>query len=65
MSPGITISIHFWRGFGGDVQRDLFFWRYRFGVLTLTVERTDALTSYRKLRLSIERAVERADSEGR
>lgn len=64
MSPGITISIHFWRGFGPDTQCDLYYWqRFRLGFVTVSLDRTDTLTAYRKLRVSIERAVERADME--
>lgn len=63
MSPGITVSLHWWRGWGRDTQRDLFWWHLRLGFLTISLDRTDTLTAYRKLRVSIERAVERADME--
>lgn len=66
MSPGITLSLHWWRGIGADRQADLFYWqRVRLGFVTVALERTDTLTAYRKLRIAIERAVERADMEGR
>jgi hypothetical protein len=58
MSPGITVSLHLWRGIGGDVQRELFSWRYRFGFVTVAIERTDILAAYRKLRIVIEERVE-------
>lgn len=65
MSPGITLSLHWWRGCGPDIQRDLFWWRYRLGFLTVAVERADLLSAYRKLRTAIERAVDQANVEGR
>lgn len=64
MSPGITFSLHWWRGFGPDIQRDLFWWRYRLGFATVAVERADTLAAYRKLRIAIEQRVRR-DEEGR
>lgn len=61
MSPGITISIHFWRGFGPDTQRDLFYWqRLRLGFLTIAIERRDPLAAYRKLRAASSAVVESA-----
>lgn len=71
MSPGITIFLHLWRGIGGDAQRDLFWWRYRLGFVTLAVEHADTLTAYRKLRVTIEERVAadearvRRNAEGR
>jgi len=64
MSPGITLSVHWWRGWGQDQQRDLFWWRYRLGFLTVALERADTLTAYRKLRVAIEARIRR-DEEGR
>lgn len=57
MSPGVTLSVHLWRGCGGDTQRDLFLWRWRLGFATVAVERTDVLTAYRKLRGTVVDAV--------
>jgi hypothetical protein len=57
MSPGITLSLHRWRGIGGDVQPDLFFWRYRFGLLTIAIERTDTYRAYRGMRQAAEDAL--------
>lgn len=53
MSPGISFTLHWYRGFGGDIQRDLFVWRYRLGFLTLAIERADILAAYRKLRAAV------------
>jgi hypothetical protein len=50
---GITISAHGWRGFGRDQQEDLFVWRCRFGVLTVSLDKADLFAAYRKLRASI------------
>jgi hypothetical protein len=58
MSPGITLTAHLWRGIGEDAQRDLFFWRYRLGFVTVAVERQDVLAAYRLLRGVIEQRVE-------
>lgn len=57
MSPGITLSVHWWRGWGLDQQRDLFWWRYRLGFLTVALECADTLSAYRKLRVAIEARV--------
>ena len=59
MSPGISLSVHLWRGFGFDAQQDLFFWwRFRLGFLTVAVERVDVLEAYRKLRKAIAERIE-------
>lgn len=58
MSPGISVSLHFWRGCGPDIQRDLFVWRYRLGLLTLSVERADVLAAYRKIRAAAQEALD-------
>lgn len=65
MSPGISLSLHWYRGFGLDAQQDLFFlWRFRLGFVTVALERVDWLTAYRKLRADIVARVEH-DREGR
>ena len=64
MNPAISLSLHWYRGFGPDIQRNLFWWHFRLGFLTLAVERVDVLDSYRKLRSTIENAVVDV-SEGR
>jgi hypothetical protein len=58
MSPGISVSIHFWRGIGRDIQPDLFFARIRLGFVTLAVERGDLWKAYWKLRKAIAERVE-------
>jgi hypothetical protein len=72
MNPGITLSVHFWRGFGGDAQSDLFYWRrFRLGFVTLAAERQDPLRAYRGIRQAAEDALNqlnrrvRRDMEGR
>lgn len=57
MNPGINIGLHYWRGIGPSVEPDLFFWEWRFGILTLTVERNWPLERYRKLRGTIRDAL--------
>lgn len=58
MSPGIDLSLHFWRGIGPDREPDLFVWRYRFGIATIGIERVSLLEAYRTLRSRIKRAIE-------
>lgn len=71
MNPGISISIHLWRGIGADTQGDLFVCRYRLGYLTLAVERQDPLRAYRSIRQIAETTLEalnrrvRREMEGR
>ena len=57
MKPGITLSLHLWRGIGPDVQRDLFWARYRLGFVTLAIERNDTLVAYRILKAAIEERI--------
>ena len=71
MNPGVSISIHFWRGIGADLQRDLFWCRYRLGFVTIAVQRQDPLRAYRGIRQAAESALDklnrrvRQDLEGR
>lgn len=71
MSPGITLSLHWYRGFGEDIQRDLFWWRYRLGFVTVALERQDTLRAYWKLWNAIDERIRRdaarirCDQEGR
>lgn len=64
MSPGISLSLHWWRGWGQDQQPDLFVWRFRLGFVTLAIERVDLLQAYRKLRKAIADRIEH-DRRGR
>jgi hypothetical protein len=57
MSPGISLSLHWWRGFGPDAQGDLFWWRYRLGLMTVSVEGRDPWAIYQKLRATVEQRV--------
>ncbi len=64
MSPGFSLGFHCWRGIGSDREPDLFVWRYRFGVLTVSVERVSLLETIRQLRRTIREALE-ITGEGR
>jgi hypothetical protein len=58
MSPGITLSLHWWRGIGGDLmQGDLFMTRVRLGFATLQIESDDWLPRFRKMRAEIQKAI--------
>jgi hypothetical protein len=59
MSPGIQIEFHVWRGIGPTVQRDLFFYGWRFGFLTLSICRVCVIDSYAKLRAAVVERVEK------
>ena len=63
MTGSIGISLHMWRGVGPDVEPDLFVFRFRLGFITVSVCRASLLEAYRKLRRTIERAID--DTEGR
>ena len=58
MSPGVGFTLHYWRGIGPDREPDLFVWRYRFGIATVCIERVSLLEAYRKLRRTIEQALD-------
>jgi hypothetical protein len=64
MSPGISASVHWWRGWGRDQQEDLFWWRYRLGFVTVAIERRDLFAAYQKLRETIVETIRR-DEEGK
>jgi hypothetical protein len=57
MSPGISLELHWWRGIGPTVQRDLFFYGFRFGFLTLSICRVCVIDSYKILREAIDSRV--------
>ena len=63
MSPGVSVSLHWWRGIGPDVQLSLFYMGLRLGFVTVSFERDWMLAAYRKLRATIETRVER-DQQG-
>jgi hypothetical protein len=64
MSPGINLSLHWWRGIGPDVQLSLFYIGLRLGFVTVSFERDWVLAAYRKLREAAAERV-RLDGEGR
>lgn len=53
MSPGVFLSVHWWRGCGLDRQLDLFHFALRLGVVTIGVEREPLLAAYRRLREAV------------
>lgn len=70
MNRSLAVSFHAWRGIGPDVEQDLFYWRIRFGFMTLMFCRTSVLAKYRevkaeaaKLRESIVDAIRRAEGQ--
>lgn len=56
MNRSLAISFHAWRGIGPDVEPDLFFWRWRFGFVTLTVCRVCVLAAYWETKSALARA---------
>lgn len=54
MSPGLSVELHWWRGIGPTVQRDLFFYGFRLGFVTLSICRVCVIDSYAKLREAVE-----------
>lgn len=68
MNPGLTLSLHWWRGFSLSPEPTLFWVEFRLGFVTVSLERTWPLAAYRKLRVTMQEAVvrmERGDEEGR
>lgn len=57
MSPAVTLSLHWWRGLGPDVQLNLWYFGFRLGFVTLSVERESVLAAYRKLLDAVQRRV--------
>jgi len=57
MSPGISLSLHWWRGIGPDIEPDLFLFRYRFGIFTVSVCKVCLLDRYRFLRATMQERV--------
>lgn len=53
MSPGITFSLHWWRGIGPDAQLDLLVCRYRFGFVSATAEGDDPFKGIEKIRADL------------
>lgn len=64
VSPAITLSVHWWRGIGPEVQANLFFYGYRLGFLTLSIERDSVLEAYRLMRRALAERIAK-DEEGR
>lgn len=61
MSPGITLELHWWRGYGPTVQHDLFFYGWRFGFFTLSFCKVCLIESYAKLRETAVTALDRLE----
>lgn len=64
MNPGITLSLHWWRGLSLSPEPTLFWLEFRLGFVTLSVERAWPLAAYRKLRAAMVEAVARAERDG-
>lgn len=58
MSPAISISLHWWRGTGADVQLSLFYHAVRFGFFTVSFERDWLFQHYQITRAAMEKRVE-------
>lgn len=63
MSPGIALELHWWRGIGPAVQRDLFFYGFRLGIVTISVCRVCVIDSYSKVRGAVVDAVRKAEGD--
>lgn len=64
MNPGLTLSLHWWRGCSFTPEPTLFWLEYRLGFVTLSVERAWPLAAYRKLRVTMQEAVARMERDG-
>ena len=64
MSPGITLELHAWRGIGPTVQRNLFWYGYRLGFLTLAICKHCVIDRYAALRKVVEKSVEQSKRSG-
>lgn len=64
MSPGLSFSVHLWRGVGPDREPDLFVWRWRFGLLTVSLDRMSLLARFRELQALVDEYTRRS-MEGR
>lgn len=62
MNPGITLGLHWWRGFSLTPEPTLFWLEFRLGFVTLTVERTWPLAAYRTLRAAMVERVEKDEA---
>jgi hypothetical protein len=64
LSPAVTLSVHWWRGIGPEVQANLFYFGFRLGFATISVERESVMAAYRVLRDAMAERVAH-DREGR
>lgn len=64
MNPGLTISLHWWRGFSLSPEPTLFWLEFRLGFVTVSVERAWPLAAYRKLRATMVEVVALAERDG-
>jgi hypothetical protein len=64
LSPAITLSVHWWRGIGPETQANLFYYGFRLGFVTVSVERESLLEAYRRLRRALAERIAK-DEEGR
>ena len=59
MSPGLSIELHWYRGFGPTVQRNLLFYSFRFGFLTIAICKFCVIDRYAMLRKTAEQILEK------
>ena len=60
MTGSLGFILHWWRGIGPDVEPDLFFWRWRVGIVTVTVCRVCVLAKYQDTKAALARATAEA-----
>lgn len=50
----LKVELHGWRGIGADIEPDLFFWRWRFGVVSISICRVCVLGAYWQMKARVE-----------
>jgi len=65
MNPGLTLSLHWWRGFSLSPEPTLFWLEFRFGFVTVSVERAWPLEVHRNLRAAAKTAIEQLERRGK
>lgn len=62
MNPGISLCVHWWRGFSLSGEPALFWLEYRLGFVTLSIERNWPLATYRNIRGAVVERVEKDEA---
>jgi len=65
VNPGLTLSLHWWRGFSLSPEPTLFWLEFRLGFVTLSIEKAWPLAAYRNFRGSIVERIERDEAAAR